>query len=115
MVYRLVYRIAAQEEAANAASYIADLGSLEKALEWFDGLEAAVASLTEMPRRFGFAREHALMRGVELRQMSYKSHRVIYAVLRDELHVLHVRHTARDNLGHDEIDMPDVPDTKKPA
>ncbi len=112
MNYRIVYRDEAKHEAAEAAGYIADQGSLDKALHWFDGLEAAIASLEEMPRRFGFAREHVLRRTPELRQMPYKSHRVIFAIIGSEVHVLHVRHTAQDNVDRTDLDPPE---TDKPA
>ena len=71
-----------------------------------------IASLDEMPRRFGFAREHVLRRQPELRQMLYKSHRVIYTIIGQEVHVLHVRHAAQDNLDGDDLDPQE---TNKPA
>ena len=112
MRYRIVYRVTAQNEATDAAAYIARKSSVERALIWFDGFEAAVESLGDMPRRFGFAREHVVRREPELRQMLYQSHRVIYTILGDEVHVLHVRHAAMDELVQDDIDPPQ---TNKPA
>lgn len=98
MPHKVIFRSEARDEALDAAGYIAQHGSPETALRWYDGLEAAVASLTSMPTRCGYARENESFPGVELRQLVYKSHRLIFTVRGDEVHVLHVRHVARANL-----------------
>ncbi len=112
MRFRVVFHPEAESEASDAAAYIASKSSLDVAAGWLEALECQIASLDEMPHRFGFAREHVLRRKPELRQMPYKSHRVIYAIIGNEVHVLHVRHTAQDNL--DRADL-DPPETNKPA
>lgn len=98
MPHTIVFRSEARDEALNAAGYIAEHGSPGAAQRWYEGLEAAVASLASMPARCGYARENESFRGVELRQLVYKSHRLIFTVRGDEVHVLHVRHVARTNL-----------------
>lgn len=110
MRFRVVYRRIAETNAADAAHYIAVNGSMERALRWFDGLEAAIESLAEMPRRFGAAREQPAVPGIDLRQMPYKSHRVIYMVREHEVHILHVRHTAQDELGSSDLGVPEADD-----
>ena len=42
----------------------------------------------------------AALTGLEIRQLVYKSHRVLFIVSGREAHVLHVRHGARLPLGH---------------
>ncbi len=96
MRYRVVFRPEARQEALDAAAYIAASGSNDAALRWYDGLEDAIASLSTMPARFGYAREHGAIPGVELRQLVYKSHRLIFTIRDGVVHVLHVRHTAMD-------------------
>ena len=98
MKYKVVFRAEARDEAVEAAGYIADQGYPETALRWYDGLEEAIASLASMPARCPHAREHGLIPHVELRQLIFKSHRLIFTIRGDEVHVLHVRHVARENL-----------------
>lgn len=100
MAYRVVFRAEARDEALDAADYIAAHSSPEIALGWYEGLEAAIASLSEMPARCGYARENDAFPRIELRQLIFKSHRLIFTVRGDEVHVLHVRHVARANLGN---------------
>lgn len=99
MPYKVIFRAEARDEALDAADYLAEHGSPEIALRWYEGLEAAIASLAEMPARCGYARENEAFAKVELRQMVFKSHWLVFTIRGDEVHVLHVRHVARTNLG----------------
>jgi len=96
--YRVIFHSGARDEAMEAAGYIADQGFPDNAVRWYEGLERAITSLTEMPQRFPRARESESFPGIELRQLVYKSHRLIFTIINDEVHVLHVRHTAQQNL-----------------
>jgi plasmid stabilization system protein ParE len=96
--YKVIFRPEARDEALDAADYIAEHGSPDIALHWYEGLEAAIRSLESMPARCGYAREHEAFPGVELRQLVYKSHRMIFTIRENEVHVLHVRHVAQANL-----------------
>lgn len=98
MRYRVIFRPEARDEALDAAGFIAENGSPETALQWYEGLEAAISSLESMPARCGYAREHEAFPGVELRQLVYKSHRLIFTIRESEVHVLHVRHIARADI-----------------
>ncbi|MBN8597621.1 MAG: type II toxin-antitoxin system RelE/ParE family toxin [Planctomycetes bacterium] len=98
MRYKVLFRPEARDEAIDAADYIGAHGSPEAALRWYDGLEIAIASLETMPARCGLAREHGAFPGVELRQLVYKSHRLIFTIRSTQVHVLHVRHVARENF-----------------
>jgi plasmid stabilization system protein ParE len=93
--YKVIFRHEARDEALDAADYIAEHGSPEAALRWYEGLEAAIASLELMPSRCERAREDAAFADVELRQLVYKSHRLIFVIRKREVHVLHVRHVGR--------------------
>lgn len=102
--YRVIFHPAARDEALDAALYIADRGHPETAVRWYEGLERAIASLCKMPRRCGHARERDGFPDVELRQMLHKSHRIIFAIIETDVHILHVRHVARQNLGAPDAD-----------
>lgn len=97
MRYTVLFRAEARDEALDAADYIAQSGSPEAALRWYEGLEAAVHSLESMPTRCAVARESEAFPGVELRQLIYASHRLIFIVRDRTVHVLHVRHMAQAN------------------
>lgn len=95
MRYKVMFRAEARDEALDAADYIAQNASPEIALSWYEGLEAAIASLADMPARCAYARENEAFPNVELRQLVFKSHRLIFTIRGDEVHVLHVRQVAR--------------------
>ncbi len=98
MRYKVLFRLEARAEAVEAALYIAEHGSPGAAQSWYAALEQAIASLATMPRRCPLAREHAAFPGVDLRQLIFKSHRLIFAIRPGEVHVLHVRHAARADI-----------------
>jgi plasmid stabilization system protein ParE len=99
MRYSVIFRPEAREEALAAADYIALSGSPEGALRWYEGLEAAIRSLESMPARCVYAREREAFPGIELRQLMYESHRLIFVIRDREVHVLHVRHAAQADAG----------------
>jgi len=78
--------------------WLAENAGKAAAQKWYEGFEGAVASLVEMPLRCPRAREADAFPDVDLRQLLYQSHRLIFAVIGDEVHVLHVRHMARPGL-----------------
>ena len=98
MSYQVIFRPEARDEAIEAASYIAEHASTDTALHWYEGLENAIESLATMPHRCPLARENEAFPGIELRQIIFKSHRLIFTVKQRIVHILHVRHAARDNL-----------------
>jgi plasmid stabilization system protein ParE len=93
--YKVVFRAEARDEAVEAASYIAEQGSPAAARRWFAGPEQAVRSLSVMPRRCKAAPEQNAFPLIELRQLAYKSHRLLFTIRDREVHVLHVVHSAR--------------------
>jgi len=96
--YKVIFRPEARDEVLAAADYIASHGSDHAALRWYEGLEDSIAILSTFPAGYAYAREHGMLPGVELRQMVYKSHRLIFTIRGNEVHVLHVRHAAQANM-----------------
>lgn len=82
----------------DALEFIAQRADADIALAWYAGLEAALKSLGEVPLRCPLARENSPFPEIELRQLVYKSHRIIFAVQKREVHILHVRHVAQNKL-----------------
>jgi toxin ParE1/3/4 len=76
---------------------------------WLDGLRRAIAGFAEFPNRHGLAREAATT-GLDVRQLLYgkRPHvdRVLFLVIGETVHVMHVRHGARNQLWRGEIDLP---------
>ena len=96
MKYTIVIQPRAQDDIIDAYMFI-QMDAPMNAEYWLRGLYAAIATLETFPKRCGFAREYE---GVnqELRQLIYKSHRVIFEIDGSEVHVMHVRHAAQKNL-----------------
>ncbi len=78
--------------------YLREEASVEVAHDWYSGLIEAITSLETLPHRCARAREHAAFPDLELRQLLFKSHRIIYKVAGDEVFILHVRHGRQDSL-----------------
>ena len=76
-----------------AAEYIARDSDVA-ANRWMDGLIGVMESLSKMPRRCAIAREQAAFE-IELRNLIYHSHRIIFTITEDCVRILHVRHAAR--------------------
>ena len=105
MSYKVSVTPQAEEDISETFQYIAIKSEKEIALRWFRKLKGEVQSLTEMPNRFSICPESEKF-GFQLRQLVFgSSHRVIYRVneLKQEVHVLAVRHTARDELRIEDI------------
>jgi plasmid stabilization system protein ParE len=98
VTYQIIFTVAAREQARAVAHYITEEGSPEAAGQWLDGLMEAIETLATLPHRCGYARESDLFPGAELRQLLFKSHRVIYTVRDEQVHILHVRHVRQDRL-----------------
>ena len=75
----------------------------EAALRWYEGLFAAVESLSENPFRCSLALENPYF-AVEIRQLIYGRYRVIFTVSDRVVYVLRVRHSARMHLSPDALD-----------
>ena len=98
MSYRVILRSEVLEEIFLVVDYISENSSEDVALAWYQGFDAASRSLSDFPHRCELARESDEYPDFELRQLIYKSHRLIFTVRGNEVHVLHVRHGAQEGL-----------------
>ena len=98
MPYRVIFRVEAQHDAIDAVLYLREHASPAVARAWHAGLVDAIRSLESLPKRGAPAREHRLFPDHDLRQLIYKSHRIIYTVVGQDVHVLHIRHGRQDAL-----------------
>jgi len=84
-----------------SVEYYTREGSPRVAAKWLDGIVATVLSLQDMPKRCALAAESDDLE-FEVRQILYKSHRVVFHVDDSEkggtVHVLRVYHQARRAL-----------------
>lgn len=96
MKYQVHIAPDAVDDALEAWRFIA-LDSPEAADRWYEQLMDAIDSLAVHPRRFPKAREAAHM-GIEIRQLNFKSHRVLFTITGRTVQVQHIPHAARRNL-----------------
>jgi len=101
----MTFRIIIEEQAAlditAHGQWIVEQGSPLNAARWIDAIEESIQSLSSMPERCGVAPESEAF-DREIRQLIFKSHRVLFVVDGDSVHVLHVRHGARLPLTPDD-------------
>lgn len=73
----------------------------DSAVKWFNGLEAAIQTLKDFPQRCPLAEESRAF-DLEIRQFVYGkrvgAYRVLFTVVEDAVHILHVRHGRRRRL-----------------
>ena len=78
----------------------------EAAVEWFDSLYETIATLESFPERCPLAPERKSFKR-EVRQLFHgrKQHkyRILFTIVQNSVHVLHVRHGARLAMGEEEI------------
>ncbi len=98
MQYQVIFTEPARAHAKAVARYISEEASPGIADAWFEGLTEAILSLSTLPNRGGIARENDWFDGGELRQLVFKSHRIIYTVRDAHVYILHVRHGSQDDL-----------------
>jgi plasmid stabilization system protein ParE len=87
----------AEAEIEAAFTYLATAASVERAVDWFNRLEAALSTLEGMPRRCPPAPENVFFED-EIRQLLLPPYRILFTIRKRSVHVLHVRHMARDKL-----------------
>jgi plasmid stabilization system protein ParE len=73
----------------------------ESATKWFNGLEAAIQTLESFPQRCPLAEESQAF-VLEIRQLIHGkrvgAYRILFTIVEDSVHVLHVRHGRRERL-----------------
>ena len=81
------------QNAVAAFEYIA-LDSPDRAVAWYQGLIAAIDTLSSLPRRCRKAPESEALT-VDVRQLMYGSHRILFTIEGDRVRVHAIRHAAR--------------------
>jgi len=102
--WNVIVELPAQQDIAEARLWIAeyDVGAADR---WFDSIYDTIGSLELFPDRCPLAPENKFLNR-EIREIfhgrrQYK-YRILFAVTKDAVHVLHVRHGARLTLGETE-------------
>jgi toxin ParE1/3/4 len=73
------------------------------AIDWYNGCIEAIRSLADFPERCPSAPESRTF-GRDLRHLLYGNYRIIFTIHDGRVHVLHVRHGARQSLRPDPSD-----------
>ena len=94
MSYTVIVEERAKRDIRDAAYWMAQ-HSPEKAMLWHFEIEEAIVSLENSPFRCPLAGESRYS-PEEIRQLIFEKYRILFAVREEEVHVLHVRHGARD-------------------
>jgi hypothetical protein len=99
MKYTVDISTEAQANILSAFNFIAESSPMNAA-KWLQGLYKSIDTLEMFPRRCGEAREQAFSTQ-ELRQMIYKSHRIIFTIddARQVVSVIYVRHSKMRAIG----------------
>lgn len=103
MSYRVNITGPAKQDIRHSVDWWSEHRSSEEADRWYLGIYDAMRSLSQMPHRFGRADEQELA-DEEVRQMGFGlgrrlTHRVVYAVIEDQVIVYRVRSVYQDKLG----------------
>lgn len=108
MAFRIRAAPLALADIDESVRYYTQEGSPDVAARWLDGIVSTVLSLRELPKRCPLAAENEDLE-FEVRQILYKSHRVVFFVEGSEdggaVHVLRVYHQARRAPTADDFDL----------
>lgn len=98
--FRVIIQPPASAEMEKAFLWIAERNP-EAAAKWFNGLQEAILGLAIFPDRCPLAPENDAFKE-EIRQLIYGRregrYQIYFTIRADSVHVLHVRHGARDDL-----------------
>jgi plasmid stabilization system protein ParE len=104
MTYRLIIEPTAEREIRSAVRWKTENASPTVAARWYNGLIQKIETLRRHPNRCPLAAENDKF-DEEIREVLYgrggkriHRHRIIFTIREDTVHVLYVRHTARDEL-----------------
>jgi plasmid stabilization system protein ParE len=107
MAYRVVIEPPAAAEIEEAYLWISERNS-EGAIKWFNGLHTAFRTLEIFPERCPHAPENEFF-DAEIRQLVYGKrigrYRILFTIVGNAVHVLHVRHGARKRLHESDEDF----------
>ena len=100
MRYEVIIERPAQEDIENAYLRLYQRAGAQ-ALDWFYGIEEAILSLEQFPKRCGLATEDPRF-SEQIRQLLFGKkkgmYRILFTIKVHRVHVLHVRHTSQDLL-----------------
>jgi plasmid stabilization system protein ParE len=103
MAFRVKSTAAAKQDARNILAWLRSQQAGEAGLRWFQGMQKAIASLSELPTRCSLAPENKVF-PFEVRQLLYGSshhrYRILFTIEGDTVIVLHIRHGRRNPLAH---------------
>ncbi len=98
--FRVIIQPSASAEMEVALLWIAEKNAAA-AVKWFNSLQSAVQKLESFPERCPLAPENDFFQE-EIRQLIYGRrsgrYRIIFSIRADAVHILHVRHGARDYM-----------------
>lgn len=99
MKYQVIVTPDAQAGIRESFAYIYERSPLNAA-RWLQTLYQEIDTLERFPERCAFAREREYL-DEELRQLVFKSHRIVFAVAKKErrVYVVYVRHARRRAVG----------------
>lgn len=101
MTFRVEVTAEAERDTDEILEWLHSQHAEDAGIRWFLGLEDAIASLAQFPKRCALAPESAVF-PFQVRQLFYGSRRNVYRVLftieGDTVYVLHIRHGARQPI-----------------
>jgi plasmid stabilization system protein ParE len=105
MKYKLIIQPPAMADLDEAYRWIAER-SPGNAARWFNRFLEALSTLEQSPNRCGIAPESEQI-GREIRQLLHGRrggvYRALFVIEKNEVHVLHIRHAARDTMSPEEF------------
>ena len=105
MKYKLIIQPSALADLDEAYRWIAER-SPENAARWFNRFLESLSTLEQSPKRCSVAPESEQI-GREIHQLLYGRrggvYRALFVIEKDEVHVLHIRHAARDTMTPEEF------------
>jgi plasmid stabilization system protein ParE len=103
--FAVVITAEAQRNLISAFDYIHQR-SAQNAAKWLQGAYEKIATLESFPHRYGLAREQKYVPDRNLRQVTYKSHRIIFEIDDHQtvVRVLYVRHGKMRTIGEVQMD-----------
>lgn len=105
MAHKIFLSPLARQDIIETADYIREHGSAERATRWASELVKVIAGLGEMPERCPLADESHDV-GLQLRELHYHSHRVIFRVddATSTVQILRLYHSSRAPLRLEDIE-----------
>jgi plasmid stabilization system protein ParE len=97
--YQVIITPDAQAAIRESFAYIHERSPLNAA-RWLQALYREIDTLERFPERCAFAREREYLEG-DLRQLLFKSHRIVFAVAKKEkrVYIVYVRHASLRAVG----------------